>query len=307
MPNLDSLRTHPVTQTIAGTIAATVAVVGLFVLTDAVGRVQRNETWLFAVSIAAVVAGTAVLVGAAVWLGSGSQSDEETAGRMTAGAGDPEEGAATPGGELGEGESPSSATAPEESPTVTHAASNPGENASGEAATKPIVRSAVVVVGLALIASGLCLATFAAIKSGAASERPVATLAYDPEAALPLTATVRVENLASDKRVVVMVDGLGEDSTTRNAWRPHTLYQAYIGPDSNGSVNQQIRLPLPDLKRFAAVGVKAYTGSRGAQFDDTPCADYPRQVATRDQADRLLKLGPGCVIMDLPKEADESK
>ncbi len=239
-------RANPGLQAIAGAAALIVALVGLFVLTGVVGRVQRNEATLFVVGLcAAVLAATFLVIG----------------DRLVGGA-DP-------------------------TPRAQRAA------------------RWVSILAYALGMAGIVLAVVASVKSASTSERPVVTGSFSTDDPPQFTATVKADNLASSRRVVVIVDGLTPEGAT---WRPHTVYQAYIGPDKGGSVNQSVTLRIPGLRDYEAVGVKAYTHAMGVApntsgataSDDTPCSTYPRQVSNESQAVRVLENGPGCVILETP-------
>jgi hypothetical protein len=219
---------------IAGAAALVVSLVGLFVLTGVVGRVQRNEAGLFVAGMGTVVVAALVLL-------------------------------------IAEQVGPTGA---------------PADTARG-ARTLRIGASVLGTIGI-------LLAVAASVSSARTTERPVVTGSFSSGSTTEFTATAKASNLSSSRRVIVIVDGLSGMGAN---WEAHTIYQAYLGPDSDGKVDHHVTLQIPQDSHYAAVGVKAYTGLRDAAFDDTPCSTYPRQVSQPRQADRFSKQGPGCVIL----------
>jgi len=141
-------------------------------------------------------------------------------------------------------------------------------------------------------------AVAASIGSARARERPVVTgsLAMTPDRSF--TATVSAGSLSSHDRVAVIVDGLVASDEN---FMPHTVYQAYIGPDQDGKIAHSVTLSIPRLDTYEAIGVKAYTGpvaDTDPASEDTPCETYPRQVSS--QTNVVSKQGPGCVIIEVP-------
>jgi hypothetical protein len=72
------------------------------------------------------------------------------------------------------------------------------------------------------------------------------------------------------------------------------LYRAYVGPDSDGNVDQTVTTPLP-RSGFTEVGIKAYTGTTSPSCDDFSTV---RENAT-------IGSGTGCVIISMPTEEDQ--
>ena len=89
-------------------------------------------------------------------------------------------------------------------------------------------------------------------------------------------ATVRADNVPSDRRLVLVVDGL-EPSRDGETYEPTTVYQAYVGPDGNGKINIPVSLQL--YRYFSAVGIKAYIARQHADAGSAGqiCTPYPRR------------------------------
>jgi hypothetical protein len=159
------------------------------------------------------------------------------------------------------------------------------------------VRGGSFGAGIVLAAIGVLVAVVATVSTASQTERPMITLNVDPTH-LDVSATVKVSNVPSNRRMVLVVDGL-TDSDSGETYNPTTVYQAYVGPDGDGRIDLPVKLRL--APGFKAVGVKAYvsephkdTGKAGQV-----CTPYPRRVSTFAEA--RGDVGPGCVIVALPQ------
>jgi hypothetical protein len=153
-------------------------------------------------------------------------------------------------------------------------------------------RWAEVGVGaLAVLALGIGLgfAIHAVIETQKLTQRPTIEARISPGAALE--ATVKASGLTADSRIVIYVDGLRPDPEHPGAYRPlATIYQAYLGPDSDGEVKEPVSVVIPQ-GQYQAVGLRAWTTS-----EEPPCefTDIdPKKTGTR--------LGAACVILPLPR------
>lgn len=238
---------NPLLTQLTAAVTSIVTIVGLFVLTGVVGRVQRNFPTLFAIAVGAVVVGSAFVA---------------------------------------------------LSPLLHGVVGN-------KHAWLP---AWLTIIGSVLVPLGVILTVVVAVSSAHRSERPVVTAAYDPTATAtrPFTGTVKVADLSSNARVLFVVDGLRKAADGTH-WIPHTVYQAWLGPDSDGKLDHAITMAIPDVNRYEAIGVKADSGSLDQQFDDTPCSSYPLQVSLSDQAVRFNGVGPGCVIIELSKAPSQQR
>jgi hypothetical protein len=150
--------------------------------------------------------------------------------------------------------------------------------------------------GIVMAAIGVLVAVVATVSTASQTERPMITLDVDPSN-LNVAATVKVSNVPSDRRMVLVVDGL-TDSDSGDTYNPTTVYQAYVGPDGDGKIDLPVKLRLSP--GFNAVGIKAYVSQphkdtgRAGQV----CTPYPRRVSTFAEA--RGDVGPGCVIVALP-------
>jgi hypothetical protein len=180
--------------------------------------------------------------------------------------------------------------------------------------TNGTVRKALQAVGVLLIVCGVAVAFGVAVNTADDVARPSLAITLD-EDKLAVTGDAKVANLSSNERLVVFVDGLlpGTDGYRTVA----RLYQAYAGPDSDGNASAEIDVQVPP-GRFAAVGVKAFTGNEASKCDrsapgPSPTSTEfiaPEEARTQDQtpgrtptgrlADEPQDRDPGCVIVVLP-------
>jgi hypothetical protein len=152
------------------------------------------------------------------------------------------------------------------------------------------------LVAVLLAAGGIIRAAGLAVGSAGHTERPIVNVEVDPST-MDVSGKVSVGNVPSDQRLVVLVDGLkrqtikchpSDKSQWRAAWKPNTLFQAYVGPDGEGKLELPIKLRLKP-GRFGAIGIKAYVSkpvSRGATPALPPLSPFCGQSsdATSSQA-----------------------
>jgi hypothetical protein len=250
----------PNVRVIAGAVAVLISLVGLFTISGAIGRVQRNEPVWFSLSLGLVAIAAACFVVAEI-LAPAPVADEPK--------------------EDEEGGEPRAAGSTQPSRSRARA------------------RTTLRIVATVLTLLGVLAVVIVTVSSTTARERPVVTGSLATTDGNPFTASVKVGSLSSHDRVAMIVDGLVADG---RSFRPHTVYQAYIGPDQEGQIDHTVTMVVPNLDDYEALGVKAYTGpisNAPSDSDDTPCEEYPRQVST--QKDTVRQQGPGCVIIEIPE------
>jgi hypothetical protein len=108
----------------------------------------------------------------------------------------------------------------------------------------------------------------------------------------------------SDRPLVLVVDGLSP-SDDGETYDPTTLYEAYVGPDGNGNIDIPVSLRL--YRYFDAVGITAYVARPRVDAGSAGqiCTPYPRRVSTTPDARN--DVGPGCVIVTLPRPKTAGK
>jgi hypothetical protein len=253
---------NPSLRGIVGAVALILGLVGLFTLNGVVGRVQRNEPeWFTASLVLITLAATCYLLGELL----------------------------LPPQRTGDDGSSDTETNELEAPTP-----RPSRTDRARAHIRTALRWLAPIMGLC----GVLAAVISSVGSTTARERPVVTGSLAATADRAFTATVKVASLSSHDRVAVIVDGL---TPADSSFKPHTVYQAYIGPDQEGRIDHSVTLTIPHLDTYEAVGVKAYTGPvshTSSSSEDTPCEKYPRQVSS--QQDVVRQQGPGCVIIEVP-------
>lgn len=145
--------------------------------------------------------------------------------------------------------------------------------------TDKIIR--LVSLGAAL--GGFVLALTIAVASANNESRPQITPTLSADRTT-LTTHVTASNLPTDNRLAFRIDLLRESKTIIH------LYQSYVGPNSDGDVDQTITTRLP-RGGFEEIGIKAYTGTTSPSCDDF----------SEVQEDSTFGSGTGCVIITLPR------
>jgi hypothetical protein len=145
------------------------------------------------------------------------------------------------------------------------------------------VRPAVQIIGVVFSLVGLIVALSGAIATADDAEQPAVKLAIG-EGGKSVTGAATVANLSSQDRLTVNVDGLMR--TPDNTYDATNLYQAYVGPDSDGKAVSDFVVPTP-AGRFDAIGMRAWTEDKPAA-----CGQY----ASKSEG---TTGGTGCVIIQL--------
>jgi hypothetical protein len=145
------------------------------------------------------------------------------------------------------------------------------------------VRPAFQILGVAFSLVGLIVALSGAIATADDTEQPAVKLRLDDDGK-GVTGSATVANLSSEDRLTVNVDGLMR--TPNNEYDATNLYQAFVGPDSDGKASSDVAVPMP-ANRFDAIGIRAWTEEKPAD-----CGDYA------DKA-KGTTGGTGCVIIQL--------
>ena len=150
------------------------------------------------------------------------------------------------------------------------------------------IRELVQGTGLLLSLAGLVVGFRAAVLTADDTEQPAVAVKLNVSD-LSLTGTATVANLSSKDRLVVAVDGLVDREDGGYASPdPRGLYEAYLGPDPDGTATHRLDVRIPP-GRFAAVGVRAHTAAR-----PRGCGQYPDATGGTSEEET------GCVIVRLP-------
>jgi hypothetical protein len=121
--------------------------------------------------------------------------------------------------------------------------------------------------GAATTAVGFALALLLVFSNAGAESRPQISATLNPEQS-QLTAHVTASHLQTDHRLAFKVDlaTVRKDQTVDSV-HPFAKYgtlpleRAYMGPDSDGNVDQQVTLSIPPGGNYTNVVIKAYTGA----------------------------------------------
>jgi hypothetical protein len=147
-------------------------------------------------------------------------------------------------------------------------------------------------LAVAGVVIGVALVTVAIVRTYGESEKPAirAEIAADGL----LSATVTAGQLSSKKSVAVRVEGLDrKNEKNQEEWIAHNLYEARLGPNSDGVVEHEIKLPLAP-GTYELVRVRATIGD-----DYAVCP--PDRV--EDSQPTAVQLGTGCLVLTLPRLA----
>jgi hypothetical protein len=166
--------------------------------------------------------------------------------------------------------------------------------------------------GLAIIfgVSGLMLGLSQAVHTADNEPRPKITPSLSDDGS-KLTTEVKASGLPTDHRLAFRVDLLHHRDAVGQ------IYEAYIGPDGDGNVDQTITVPLPK-EGFTEIGVKAYSGAASPGCDEFSemLANHTAQENAkaekearerREEEDQYLPAGTACVILTLPEYAVRSR
>lgn len=154
------------------------------------------------------------------------------------------------------------------------------------------------LLALSLAAGGFVLAISAAIDAANNEPRPQITSTLS-EDGTELTVNVKASNLATEKRLAIRVDLLSQEGSVGEA------YEAYIGPDGDGSIDHTVTVALPK-SGYSRIGVRAHTGSSEpkcvrTEEEQREMEEAESENKKADEEDRVS--GTGCVIITLPKYA----
>jgi hypothetical protein len=150
---------------------------------------------------------------------------------------------------------------------------------------KPLMKPVAVFAALA----GFAVALNAAVGSAGHLARPQinARLSSDERT---LTTTVTASDLKSTRRVAIAILLL-------RAERKYFVYRAFMGPTSDGELNQTIVTPLPDLTPYRQIEVRAYTGK-----ESPVCDEY-----AAGEGQNTFGSGTACVEITMPPKNPDSE
>jgi hypothetical protein len=148
------------------------------------------------------------------------------------------------------------------------------------------VRARLKPIGIVLAFLAFAVALYAAVITADYDPRPQldASLSSDHKT---LTTTITASNLNSTRRMAIAILLL-------RGSQKQFLYRAYMGPTSEGTLDQTIVTPLPDLAPYRQIEIRAYTGR-----SSPACDEYGKK-----QGDSSLGSGTACVEITLPPPLD---
>jgi hypothetical protein len=137
-------------------------------------------------------------------------------------------------------------------------------------------------VGIFFGLAGFVVALNAAVNSADHEPRPQVSARLSSNHKT-LTTTVTASNLSSTRRMAIALVLLkaNEEKTA--------MYRAFLGPTSDGTLDQTIVTPLPNLAPYSEIMVRAYTGSISRGCDEYE--ESPNDASTGS--------GTACVLISL--------
>lgn len=141
------------------------------------------------------------------------------------------------------------------------------------------------IAALVFAAVGFILALAVAVATANNEPRPQISPTLN-EDGTKMTTHVTTSGLPTNQRLAFRVDLLRDGQMVGH------LYQAYVGPNTDGDVDQTITTPLPP-SGYTEIQIKAYTGTTSPSCDDF---SEVRESSTYGS-------GTGCVILTLPGSA----
>jgi hypothetical protein len=138
----------------------------------------------------------------------------------------------------------------------------------------------LVTVGAAAVA--FFIALNAAVGTADHEPRPQVSADLNAERTV-LKAHVTTSSMKTDHRLAFRVDLLKERENVL------PIYRAYVGPNSDGNIDQTIEIFLPEVE-YDQISVRAFTGTTSPA-----CGDYEKVVVNA-----VIGPGTGCVLITLP-------
>jgi hypothetical protein len=167
--------------------------------------------------------------------------------------------------------------------------------ASGLSATGKPLEVIFSIVGLELTLAGFIIAGVLAVRSGGHHERPSITATLD-EPGRSVKGKVSVGTLASNARVVAVVQGVSEDANGV-VTLARDLQRSDVGPNDEGKVELEFTARVP-AGRYDAIRVAAWAvGTANDQATDaaSACAQGKEPLP----AETATAAGKGCVKLPL--------
>ena len=143
-----------------------------------------------------------------------------------------------------------------------------------------LARRVLRPIGLTSLVAGLIIGFTITVLTASHTEQAAVTLQISPDFK-SVSGTAKVNDLNSNKRLTVLVDGLVDNDPN-----PIPLYQAYVGPNSDGQAIDDVNVPIPS-NGYDAIDIRAYTAAT-----PTACGQVPLSAIGGE--------GTGCVIIRLP-------
>jgi hypothetical protein len=137
-------------------------------------------------------------------------------------------------------------------------------------------------VAFVFAAAGFILALAVAVATANNEPRPKITPTLSEDGG-KLTTHVTASNLPTNHRLAIRINTLKDEEFLS------TRYRAYVGPDSDGNVDQSVTIPLPEGD-FTEIEIKAFTGT-----DSASCDDFAEVLESS-----TFGSGTGCVIIAIP-------
>ena len=170
-------------------------------------------------------------------------------------------------------------------------------------AKKTSRRENVLLLGIAVFMTGLIVAVWAIFGTYSEDEKPSVSMRFENNN--DVVAEVTARGLASHEQIGVKLLGLRRNADFERGWEPFTLYDATFGPDTDGTVQHSIKVPIAP-GTYELVEIRASTDAADTY---TSCLEKEKVRFSRLARELGLQSpqtgGPkrGCLVFTLPRIA----
>jgi hypothetical protein len=185
-------------------------------------------------------------------------------------------------------------------------------------ANQSIESKPLIVVGTLLLFVGIGITGYAALAAPAIAKAPsINTALTEPGGQLMLTAHIKAGGIPDDAQYWIEIDAreyvpephTGEGVGGKYVPLGTPLYQAQLGADSQGNVDDLVNIPLPPHPTYNVVSVEAWSGAHAGPCGslEVPGGANLTQAPNTTEAHLDVNARAGCVVIRLPVTADPHK
>jgi hypothetical protein len=184
-------------------------------------------------------------------------------------------------------------------------------------ASQSIKSKPLIVVGTLLLFVGIGITGYAALAAPAIAKAPsINTALTEPAGQLMLTAHIKASGIPDDAQYWIEIDareyvperskeGVGGKYVPLGT----PLYQAQLGADSQGNVDDIVNIPLLPHDTYNVISVEAWSGAHAGPCGslEVPGGANLTQAPNTTEAHLEVNARAGCVVIRLPVAADPHK